>query len=110
MRLLAQRDDGEKVRVVHMRVHAEQPLEDVLHARYKVFRELRACTHTRGVCVCVRRATFSPSERTYLRREHSLVVELRLHPRHQILDVIRCRTLDGFLDVRAVSPMVLVSE
>lgn len=41
-------------------------------------------------------------------REESLVVELVLHPSHQVVDVLGRRALDRLLDSLAVGPVVLV--
>ena len=47
-------------------------------------------------------------KRTYLYWEESLIVELVLHPRHQVVDVLWRRALDRLLYRLAICPMVLV--
>ena len=45
---------------------------------------------------------------TYFDRKESLVIELILHPCHQVVDVLRRRTLYGLLDRLPVCPMVFI--
>jgi hypothetical protein len=40
-------------------------------------------------------------------RKNGFIVKLDLNPVHQILDIFRCRNLDGFLDLNSISPSVL---
>lgn len=48
------------------------------------------------------------SRRTDLAREDGLVIELLLHPGHQVVDVLGSGELDGLLHLGAVGPQVLV--
>lgn len=50
------------------------------------------------------------TEQTDLRREEGFVIQLILNPGHQVVDVLRSRTLDGFLDVGPVGPVILISD
>lgn len=45
---------------------------------------------------------------TNLGREESLVIQLILHPGHEVVDVLWGRTLNRFLNIRAISPVILI--
>lgn len=49
-------------------------------------------------------------EQTDLRREEGFIIQLILNPGHQVVDVLRSRTLDGLLDVGPVCPVILISD
>lgn len=67
-----------------------------------------------GCCIriCTGKGTSSVTKResghTYFGRKESLVVELVLDPRHQVVDVLGGGALDRLLDRVAVGPVVLV--
>lgn len=84
--LLSERDDAVEVAVVDVRVDSEKALEDRLDNGLESLRERHI-----GV-----------------RREDIFVVKLRLHPRHQILDVFRGGAFDRFFDLLAVHPQVFI--
>lgn len=86
VRLLAEAHHLLEVLVVDVRVHAEQPLQDRLGDGQEVLREGHAD----------------------LRGEQRLVVQLVLHPRHQVVNVLGGAALDRLLDRLAVGPVVLV--
>ena len=72
--------------VINMGVHPKQSLENGLHNGLEVGRELD----------------------TNLARKKGLVVQLVLHPCHQIIDVFRSRALDRLFHRLPICPMVLV--
>ena len=86
VRLLLEHDHFLEVLMVDVRVDAKQTLENGLGNREEVLRKRNAD----------------------LRREEQLVVELILHPGHEIVDVARCGAFDRLLDRMAVGPVVLV--
>jgi len=51
--------------------------------------------------------TQNTNEHTDLGREDGLVVQLRLNPCHQKVDVLGCRHTSGLLELDAVLPLVL---
>ena len=69
MWLHAQRDDILEVLMVNMGVDAEEPFEDSLGVGEKILGK--------------RHADF--------RREHHLVIQLNLHPRHQVINILQKR-------------------
>lgn len=86
MRLLAQVHHLGKVLVVDVRVHPEQPLQDRLGVAEKVLWEGHAD----------------------LGRKQRLVVQLVLHPGHQVVNVLGGAALDRLLHRLSVGPVVLV--
>lgn len=52
---------------------------------------------------------FENGSLTKLKREDGFIVEMRLDPRHEKVDVFRSGDFDGFLDFDAVGPEILVS-
>jgi hypothetical protein len=85
MRFFTECHDLVEVRVVDVRVDAEQALEDRLHHALEVLRE----GHVDA------------------RREDALIVELSLHPRHKKINVLWRTALHGLL-VAVVRPQVFV--
>lgn len=53
--------------------------------------------------------TSATVNRTYLGWKERLIIQLILHPGHQVVDVLWCGAFDGLLNVRAVGPVILVS-
>lgn len=86
MRFLAQSYDLGKVLVIDVGVNAKQSLEYCLGDGLKVLRE----------------------GHTDLRRKERLVIELILHPRHQVVDVLWRATFDRLFNSLTIGPMVLV--
>lgn len=86
MSLLLQLHHRVKMLMVDVSVNSEQALQDSLGHRHEVLRE----------------------RHSYLGREKSLIVQLVLHPGHQIVNVFGSRALDGLLNVCAVSPVVFI--
>lgn len=84
--LLLQLHHRVKMLMVDVSVNSEQALQDSLGHRHEVLRE----------------------RHSYLGREKSLIVQLVLHPGHQIVNVFGSRALDGLLNVCAVSPVVFI--
>ena len=84
--LLAKADDALEVAVVDVGVHAEQPLEDVLHDLLERRGERDAD----------------------LGREDGLVVQLALHPRHQEVHVLGRAHSNSLLDGLPVGPVILI--
>lgn len=86
MRLLPQMHHLREVLVIDVRVHPEQSLQDGLCVAQEVLWE----------------------GHTDLGREQRLIVQLVLHPCHQIVNVLRGTALDRLLHCLAVRPVVLV--
>jgi len=78
--LLAEGDDLGEVGVVDVRVNTEEPLEDVLDDPLELGGERHAD----------------------LGGEDGLVVELVLHPGHQVVDVLWRRDLDRLLELHSI--------
>ena len=64
-----------------MSIHAEKTLVDVFQPRFEVFRK----------------------RHPQFRWEDGLVIELLLHPRHEIVHVLWCGALDRLFDGHAIS-------
>jgi len=45
---------------------------------------------------------------TNLGREKCLIIQLILHPGHQVVDVLGCRTFDRLFNIGAISPVILI--
>ena len=75
-----------EVRVVDVRIHSEEALENILHDILKVLRERHVDT----------------------RRKHGLIIENALNPGHEIVNILWSRHLDWFLDVLTICPQVLI--
>mmetsp|Transcript_23730 Transcript_23730/g.77254 ORF Transcript_23730/g.77254 Transcript_23730/m.77254 type:complete len:229 (-) Transcript_23730:6-692(-) len=69
-----------------MGIDPKEPLEDVLHFALKLLGE----------------------RSTDIGGEDILVIQLLLHPCHQVVDVLGSRALDGLLDVHPIRPVILV--
>ena len=75
-----------EMRVVYVRIHPEQPLEDRLDDVPEVWRE----------------------GSSKLLREDGFFVELGFDPIHQILDILWCGHFNGPLDLDSIGPPVLI--
>ena len=73
--------------MIHVSVHSEQSLEDGLGVGEEVVGE----------------------GDTDLAGEEVLIVQLVLHPGHQEVNVLGCRTLDWFLHLVTISPVILAT-
>lgn len=51
----------------------------------------------------------SSSNLTYLGGEKCLIVQLILHPGHQVVDVLGRGAFDRLLNIGAISPVILIS-
>ena len=74
------------MRMVNVRVDAEEALEHVFYYLLKVLRERNA----------------------NLGREDGLIIKLALDPRHQVVNVLWRGDLDRLLELNTVRPQVLV--
>jgi len=86
MCLFFQLDNHFKVRVVDVSVNPKQPLQDCLAHILEILGEWH----------------------TDLRRKQSLVVQLRLNPGHEVVNVFRRRAFNWLFDCYTISPQVLI--
>jgi len=86
MALHPQSQNGPEMRVIHVRVHPEQPFQDGLDDRYEILREL---------------AADAP-------REQRRIVQLLFDVVEERVDVARRGQLDRVLDLDAIGPQVFV--
>lgn len=84
--LLLQLHHGVKMLVVDVSVHPEQTLQDGFGHRHEVLRE----------------------GDSNLGGEKCLIIQLILHPGHQVVDVLGRRAFNGLLNIGAVSPVILI--
>ena len=52
---------------------------------------------------------FYRSKLTNLGGEKCLIIQLILHPGHQVVNVLGCRAFDRLLNIGAISPVILIS-
>ena len=86
MRFLTKRDNAVEVAVVDVGVDSEKTLEDRLDDSLESLGEGNV-----GVG-----------------REDVLIIQLRLNPGHEVLNILRSGALDGFLDLLTIHPEVLI--
>lgn len=86
--LLLQLHHRVKMLVVDVSVNPEQTLQDGFGHRHEVLGEGNAD----------------------LGGKKCLIIQLILHPGHQVVDVLGCRAFDRLLNISAISPMILISR
>lgn len=104
VRFEAKVDDDRIVVAVDMGVHAVHALEDLEEERLERLREGYAWWLSAAHQNKYREDV---DEHTNSAREHLLIVYIALHPRHQMLNVLRCRHLCWLLEVLVVLPQIL---
>lgn len=85
--LLLQLHDRVKMLVVNVSINPEQALQDGFGHRHEVLGK----------------------GNSNLGGKKCLIIQLILHPGHQVVDVLGCRAFDGLLNIGAISPVILVS-